>query len=438
MRLRHAGIALVSAVIIAATIGSTRDTRSPGTTVHEWGTFTTVAGTDGGAIDWLPLGGPTDLPCFVKHVRAVPDPIRPISGPVVRATNTLPVYKGEVVVGNRIVAALTYDDARKNLWGKVRMETPVIYFYSPTASTARVSVSFPRGVITEFYPTPEQIDAPFTTMTLRNPNHVHTVNWDVQVLPSQAEVYPNGGEASHYYAARETDATPLRVGAESEKFIFYRGVANFDVPIRALPTTGDSVLVVNGMGQGHIPAVILFESRNGRMGFRSIGSLATHTAIPRPALSSNVNEIRAELHKTLVSAGLYPKEATAMLDTWRDSWFEEGTRVFYLLPREKVDAVLPLQITPAPSAVARVFVGRMEVIDRTTTGAVEKALEANDLTTIARYARFLGPIADRIVARGVDAATAARIQTAANNAFTQYNRDTRSCENLSARSPAPE
>ena len=35
--------------------------------VHEWGTFTTVAGEDGRAIEWLPLSGPTDLPCFVEH-----------------------------------------------------------------------------------------------------------------------------------------------------------------------------------------------------------------------------------------------------------------------------------------------------------------------------------------------------------------------------------
>src|SRR5690349_2430750 len=38
-------------------------------TVHEWGTFTTVAGRDGRAIDWLPLGGPADLPCFVEHFK---------------------------------------------------------------------------------------------------------------------------------------------------------------------------------------------------------------------------------------------------------------------------------------------------------------------------------------------------------------------------------
>src|SRR5687768_18150308 len=41
-------------------------------TVHEWGTFTTVAGTDGRAMDWLPLSGPTDLPCFVYHYQNNP------------------------------------------------------------------------------------------------------------------------------------------------------------------------------------------------------------------------------------------------------------------------------------------------------------------------------------------------------------------------------
>ena len=28
-------------------------------TVHEWGTFTSIAGEDGRAVEWLPFGGPT-------------------------------------------------------------------------------------------------------------------------------------------------------------------------------------------------------------------------------------------------------------------------------------------------------------------------------------------------------------------------------------------
>jgi hypothetical protein len=436
MRLRTAGIALVSVVTLAATIGFSRD-RSPGTTVHEWGTFTTVAGTDGAAVEWLPLGGPNDLPCFVKHVRSEGF-INQVSDTSRRVVVTRgPVTKGEVVVGTRAYGQLTYDQARKDLWGKVRMETPVIYFYSPTAQNARVSVKFPQGVITEFYPSPESDAAPLSVAALRSQGWVHTMNWDVQMTPSHSEVFPNGGEASHYYAARATDATPIRVGAESEKFIFYRGVANFEAPVRVL-ANGDSVLIVNANGREALPAVILFESRKGRMGFTSLGSIAAHTTVAHPALTSNTAEIRAELHRMLVGAGLYPREATAMLDTWRDSWFEEGTRVFYLLPREKVDAVLPLQITPAPASVSRVFVGRMEVIDPTTTSTVQAALETNDAATLARYARFLNPISDRIIARGVDVATADRIHVAANNAYAQYNRDARSCEDLSARNPGRE
>jgi hypothetical protein len=38
-------------------------------TVHEWGTFGSVAGRNGEAIDWLPLSGATDLSGFVAHFR---------------------------------------------------------------------------------------------------------------------------------------------------------------------------------------------------------------------------------------------------------------------------------------------------------------------------------------------------------------------------------
>src|SRR5437868_3614993 len=40
---------------------------APQLVVHEWGTFTSIAGEDGRAVDWLPLSGPPDLPCFVNQ-----------------------------------------------------------------------------------------------------------------------------------------------------------------------------------------------------------------------------------------------------------------------------------------------------------------------------------------------------------------------------------
>ena len=409
MPMRRTGIALFAFVTLATTAGLTRHARSSDVTVHEWGTFTTVAGVDGRAIDWLPLGGPTDLPCFVKHIRHV---------------GNIPKVAPNLAPG----VPLTYETARRGLWGKVRMETPVIYFYSANEHQASVTVDFPRGVITEFYPTPVNSAASFSTITLTDPNHVHSMQWYVKVSPGIPELYPNGGGESHYYAARATDATPLKVGVETEKFIFYRGVASFDVPIQTRVLANGDVELWNLGELGPLPAAILFESRNGKVGYRLAGELSRADTLSPPELSPNVDAVREELRKELVRAGLFPKEAQAMLDTWRDSWFEEGTRVFYVLPARAIDAILPLKIHPAPTRTARVFVGRMEVIDRTTVDVVKAALASNDAATLQRYGRFLSPITDRIIDGGTDSTTNARIAATARAAFAKYAKDLRVCD----------
>jgi hypothetical protein len=92
---------------------------------------------------------------------------------------------------------------------------------------------------------------------------------------------------------------------------------------------------------------------------------------------------------------LYEQEAQAMVDTWKDSWFEEGSRLLYIVPRADIDAILPLTITPAPSAVARIFVGRIELLTPATLRDVGQALASNDRAVLAKYGRFLQPIADR-------------------------------------------
>ncbi len=81
-----------------------------------------------------------------------------------------------------------------------------------------------------------------------------------------------------------------------------------------------------------------------------------------------------------------------MVQTWRDSWFEEGSRLLYFVPREFVETVLPLAISPAPIQTTRVFVGRLELITPATKAAVERAFAAHDILTLNKYSRFLEPI----------------------------------------------
>ena len=62
----------------------------------------------------------------------------------------------------------------------------------------------------------------------------------------------------------------------------------------------------------------------------------------------------------------------------------------------------------------------MEVITPTTLSVVESALAANDTTTLLGYGRFLSPITDRIVAKGADAMTGARIHQVTDAVFAKY------------------
>ena len=115
-----------------------------------------------------------------------------------------------------------------------------------------------------------------------------------------------------------------------------------------------------------------------------------------------------------------------MLETWRDSWFEDGTRVFYIVPRTSVDAILPLTITPAPTDIKRVFVGRMELVTPAVQQTVEAAIADRNSAVLERHARFLGPITDRILAKHPGAADAIRSATSA--AYASYVRRASVCE----------
>src|SRR5262245_50647173 len=263
---------------------------------HEWGTFTSVSTADGRAQLWNPLGGPSELPSFVYQT----------SGPCGKGPNF------------RATLAL------------VRMETPVIYFYSDRDIRASVKVDFPKGCITEWYP---------LAHTTRQ-----TINWNSFVAqPGAKEKFPVDRSRSHYYPARETDAAPLSLGdeqkVEQERFLFYRGIGFFDLPL--LARLKDDQVIVRSAGPDEIAKIIVFENRGGRSGWRIHGQLKGEAAITRPALDQPVEPLLREFEKTLVGQGLYEKEATAMVKTWRDSWFEEGLRVFYVMPRRATDAILP-------------------------------------------------------------------------------------------------
>ena len=356
------------AFAVASAVPSREGQADSGLVAHEWGTFTAIAGVDGQPVEWLPVNlvGPPELPGFVEHFRGVP---------------------------------------KDFLRGTVRMETPVIYFYTSHETSVSVHVSFSKGFITEWYPHASRLQpsTPIASDALYQPHDDGSIAWDsITVAPNPSADFSQEKAASRYYAARETSATPLSVqapaGQQHEKFLFYRGVSIVSLPLSAKVLPAGGILFDNQAGQP-IPALIVFERRGNKLGYHIVISPSDHLILETPAVSGTFESLRADLEDLLASQGLYRDEAHAMLETWGDSWFEEGSRLIYIVPRAYIDSILPLSINPNPTQLSRVFVGRIELITPATEKSIEAAIASGDGAMLEKYGRFLYPIFDVMVAK---------------------------------------
>jgi hypothetical protein len=272
------------------------------------------------------------------------------------------------------------------------METPVVYFYADEELTVSVNIRFPSGSMTEWYP-----QAATPSRGIRWPR--------VQVLPNARPALVTEERPSPYYHARETDAATLRVdgatGSEVEKFLFYRGIGSFTLPV--LPVLrGSSVELINSSDQT-IGTVLLLEKREGRVGFSVLDSLDKRASrrLMRPSLTASCESVEKEIETALVSHGLFPKEARAMVRTWASAWLEDGTRVFYIMPRPLTDAVLPMTLNPAPDDLVRVLVARADIITPeiladirrvVNTAITGEPVPGETLAVLRRYRRFAEPL----------------------------------------------
>lgn len=343
--------------------------------VHEWGTFTSFSGSDGIPLKFRPLAT-NDLPAFVM---------------------SLADFHG-------------MSFRKRSLTAFQRMETPVTYFYTPIERDVSVRVDFPTGLLTEFYPPPRKLTPERDTFA-----RYRQANYDPKTAAPEVEVkdslldwgkihlippsklaaqvddkslseqigrhvertmVPDSSHHPHYEFARNTDSAIVQLSLERpptatalvpatdyfEKFLFYRGVSNFESQV-TVAATGDDRFVITG--EDKVTSMFLVAVEEESIRFNSLGTLQADCPLDTKLSkrTSTIEELSTAVVHSLVAEGLYEKEAQAMVDTWSSSWFKEpGTRLFYVLPQEKTDQLLPLQVTPEPQESVRVMVGRLEVM----------------------------------------------------------------------------
>jgi hypothetical protein len=274
-----------------------------------------------------------------------------------------------------------------------------------------VRVDFPQGILTEFYPPARTMNPLVKPDEKVPPVGKSFLDWGQiglfpqnQIEPQRVRI-PEVKDGDHYAAARETDSDVVWfsdriVGNYMEKFLFYRGAGNFDLPIRMRSIGGDRFEVVNA-GPDPVRAAFLVQIEGAKVRLSHLTNIAGQMTATLPAETTTIDSLAEAMAQDLMDEGLYPKEARAMVKTWKTSWFgEDGTRLLYLLPRAQTDAILPLRVKPAPTGIVRVMVGRLEVMTPETESRIQRLiglLGADDPRTredASRQIRALGRFAE--------------------------------------------
>jgi hypothetical protein len=195
------------------------------------------------------------------------------------------------------------------------------------------------------------------------------IRWDeLKVSARENPRLIGDGDAGRYFAARETDAATVRTTTsekkEAERFLFYRGVGEFEMPF-VVRANGDGKFAVKNTGKQTVPGFLLVNVKDRQVAFKAFGELAAgaEEKVELPGKASTADKLADEMVKLLIGQGLFEKEARAMVKTWQKDWFgEDGTRVLYLVARPVTDEFLPIRIDPKPDRLVRVLVGRHDVL----------------------------------------------------------------------------
>ena len=341
--------------------------------VHEWGTFTSLQNESGDAI-----GG----------INTDDEPVPPF---VHRLADFLLLRPTEVPNNFFQGAPSCHPDVT------MRLETPVIYFHPPKSETkiqtANVRVKFHGGWLSEYFPDAFADAAEFTNSNfgpgparLFRFGALHSTNessltWDNLKIGGD---WPMTNTSAHVWTSpRAVNAASVQTtNGESEKFLFYRGVAHIDAPLKISRDAATGELLfrshLENLPTDTLPiirAIWLVNIRpDGKIAFRALPPLSldhkpkkilAHTPAdfsPGDFSSGNFETLKTALKTTLVSEGLFADEAQALLNTWELSYFKSaGLRVFFIVPRAWTDFYLPLEISPR-AEMNRVMVGRIELV----------------------------------------------------------------------------
>lgn len=393
-------------LLITALVISNLNAKATPLIVHEWGTFTSFMGSQGKLIEGMHTEDEA-LPSFVYSLKKDGN-ITNLSNQAAPSTSSFlpPCNPNQSKVPCDTLLKLSNIDTQSNFipvnpmnYGVTqKMETPVIYFYGEEGDEFDIKVDFPKGLMSQWYPKATKFGPSVNEIAKLGPSYL---SYKVKLKsPSFIGNMPKTSFDSIWNPARKVKANTIEVDNQHEKFIFYRGIADFNSALKVESPSGNKLKLTNLVAKS-ISQIFILNS-NGQKGIiKPLGELKSNSTktISLPSIDNGfeqkiyIEKSKNLIVKSLVNSGLYEDEAKALVNTWEKSYFQTpGPRVLFILPREETDRILPLTISRDITSLVRVLIGRIEIMTKSQEDqAIELLLNLKNIQKEKLFGRFYGP-----------------------------------------------
>jgi len=300
--------------------------------VHEWGSINIVTGTDEVVVGDI-SDDQSDLPNFVE------------------------VWKKQAVIQ------------------PIMIEKPIIYLYSDKVKNVRVSVRYPEGIFTQWWPKPNSF-SPYPPRKGAKPILKNgMLYWNVTLYPDKKfdSQMPKMDDHPWWNIARDVDAATVKTSrGGTEKFLFYRGAGVFKPTLKVDTDKQGKFLLSNEPGADS-KDIYTIDVKEGAQPvihyYPAIGGDKEKNKVTIKTFDDAAKHLQAQLERR----GLFTKEAAGLVKIWKKQMFEKtGQRAMYMMSEADVDKMLPLNITPKPDKQVRVILVRFECLTASTRKQIEE------------------------------------------------------------------
>jgi hypothetical protein len=253
-------------------------------------------------------------------------------------------------------------------WGPLEIRyRPLIFFHSDKPIELRVRVSFPGGQPGVWWPGTQTPAA----KGLLQPAKTDFLEWKLGVdcapagfVPRQsAPAVPKGhwietaravkcGDVFAAYGEQQFDC-------DREKFVFYDGIFPQGKWVRVV-VGKDGVSLDNRTKHAVFDLTVVDRRAAGKVRVGRVARLDAGTEVKSVELAESdagrfVAEASTALTGQLTAAGLNADEAAALVAFRKDDFFStDGVQVFYRIPQDEYDRLMPLTVEPRPGKTVRI------------------------------------------------------------------------------------